>query len=125
MSSRCLVRHLADLPLSYSFKARSDDKICEVIRDVFLAAATTQATAFQLLPNVFELFGLGFIVSNDEKTYLLEINSVTSHCQFLELTLWKIPQFERDWRQAGMSYIKFIRGYYHYCDSPIFKSAYG
>ena len=77
-SSHDIVRLLADLPLSQSLKAGIYDDICEITRDIFLAAATTQATAFQPLPNAFELFGLDFIVSNDEITYLLEVNSVSS-----------------------------------------------
>lgn len=53
------------------------DSICATTADLFRAAAVDQAGAhFQLLPNAFEIFGLDYLVDEEMRPWLLEVNAV-------------------------------------------------
>jgi tubulin--tyrosine ligase len=50
-------------------------QICEITGDLFKAAVTVDRINFQPLPNAFEIYGLDFLVSEDEQVHLLEVNA--------------------------------------------------
>src|SRR5690606_18443284 len=47
----------------------------EVVGDLFESAARTQRIHFQTIPNAFEIFGLDFVVDENWKVSLLEVNA--------------------------------------------------
>ena len=51
------------------------DQVCAVTGEVFEAAAREQPIHFQPLPNAFEIFGVDFLVDQDLKVWLLELNA--------------------------------------------------
>ncbi|KAF9876049.1 calcium-translocating P-type ATPase [Colletotrichum karsti] len=50
-------------------------RICEVTGDIFEAAAREMTIHFQPLGNAFEVFGLDFLVDEEARPWLLEVNS--------------------------------------------------
>lgn len=58
-----------------SWKEDVFSQICAVTGEVFQAAARNNSVHFQLLPNAFELFGLDYLVDEQGKAYLLEVNA--------------------------------------------------
>lgn len=50
-------------------------QICEVVGDVFEAAAREQMIHFQAIPNAFEIFGVDFLVDAQCNVWLLETNA--------------------------------------------------
>lgn len=50
-------------------------QICEVVGDIFEAAAREQMVHFQAIPNAFEIFGVDFLVDADYNVWLLETNA--------------------------------------------------
>ena len=50
-------------------------QICQVIGEVFEAAARGQMVHFQTLPNAFEIFGVDFLVDDTLNVWLLELNA--------------------------------------------------
>lgn len=49
-------------------------QICDVMGELFKAAARAMPVHFQTLPNAFEVFGLDFLVDADGVAWLLEVN---------------------------------------------------
>lgn len=50
-------------------------QICEVVGDIFEAAAREQMVHFQAIPNAFEVFGVDFLVDAQHNVWLLEANA--------------------------------------------------
>lgn len=50
-------------------------KICDNVKDLFLAATTVDKINFQPLANSMEFFGLDFLVDEDLNVHILEVNS--------------------------------------------------
>ncbi|TAQ87186.1 hypothetical protein B7494_g4498 [Chlorociboria aeruginascens] len=69
------VHLLSSLPISAALHTEILDQIYGVTGEVFEAAAKGMMIHFQTLPNVFEVFGLDFLVDEKGKAYLLEINA--------------------------------------------------
>jgi tubulin---tyrosine ligase len=57
------------------WKKRCFDQICAIVAELFEAAARTQPSHFQMLPNTFELYGLDFLIDSDGDAWLLEVNA--------------------------------------------------
>lgn len=51
------------------------ERICDVTGDIFEAAAREMTIHFQPLGNAFEVFGLDFLVDEEARPWLLEVNS--------------------------------------------------
>jgi tubulin---tyrosine ligase len=66
---------LEALPQFPNWKERAYDQIKSVTGKVFEAAARGMMVHFQTLPNVFEVFGLDFLVDGKGKAWLLEVNA--------------------------------------------------
>ncbi|RPA74943.1 tubulin-tyrosine ligase [Ascobolus immersus RN42] len=62
-----------DLPQEKLEKVFKD--IGEIVGDLFESAARTQRVHFQTIPNAFEIFGLDFVVDQDWKVSVLEVNA--------------------------------------------------
>jgi tubulin--tyrosine ligase len=62
-----------DLPTST--KEHIFKQICETTGEVFEAAAKGMMVHFQVLPNVFEVFGVDFLVDEKGTAWLLEVNA--------------------------------------------------
>ncbi|THC98982.1 hypothetical protein EYZ11_001533 [Aspergillus tanneri] len=67
--------------LSEDWKEKIFDQICSITGEVFEAAARGMMVHFQTLPNVFELFGVDFLVDHDGTAWLLEINAYPDFAQ--------------------------------------------
>ena len=65
----------SSLPLSGTLKASIFEQICSVTGEIFEAAAKGMMIHFQTLPNAFEVFGVDFLVDNEGKAWLLEVNA--------------------------------------------------
>lgn len=50
-------------------------QICQITGEVFEAAAREQMVHFQVIPNAFEVFGVDFLVDDDQNVWLLELNA--------------------------------------------------
>lgn len=50
-------------------------QICAITAETFEAAARSMSVHFQVLPNVFEIFGLDFLVDESGGAWLLEVNA--------------------------------------------------
>ncbi|KAH8695357.1 putative acid phosphatase [Talaromyces proteolyticus] len=61
--------------LSQGWKDDIFNQICSVTGEVFEAAARGMLVHFQTLPNVFELYGLDFLVDAAGQSWLLEVNA--------------------------------------------------
>ena len=57
------------------------DQISQVTSAIFEAAARGQRIHYQTLPNAFEVFGVDFLIDNDRKVWLLEINAFPDFAQ--------------------------------------------
>jgi tubulin--tyrosine ligase len=66
---------LPDTDLPKSLKESIWTQICEVTGEIFEAAAKGMMVHFQTLSNAFEIFGLDFLVDEQGKAYLLEVNA--------------------------------------------------
>lgn len=61
--------------LSHSDLVKLHSQVVEITGAVFEAAVRTQSMSFQVLPNVFELFGVDFLVEDTHLVHLLEVNA--------------------------------------------------
>ncbi|PMD48426.1 tubulin-tyrosine ligase family protein-like protein [Hyaloscypha variabilis F] len=61
--------------LSTSMKDNIFKQICDTTGEVFEAAAKGMMVHFQVLPNVFEVFGVDFLVDESGRAWLLEVNA--------------------------------------------------
>lgn len=61
--------------LGTGWKDRVFEQICTVTGELFESAARGQMVHFQPLPNAFEIFGLDFLVDDQCKAWLLEVNA--------------------------------------------------
>lgn len=50
-------------------------QVCQVTGEVFEAAAKEQMIHFQVIPNAFEVFGVDFLVDEQQNVWLLELNA--------------------------------------------------
>lgn len=80
------VRLLSSLPstapnLAQNWKSSAFTQIASATGELFLAAARTQSTHFQPLPNAFEVFGVGWLVDATGNAWLLEINAFPDFAQ--------------------------------------------
>jgi tubulin--tyrosine ligase len=66
---------LPDSDLSLIAKDNIFKQICETTGEVFEAAAKGMMVHFQVLPNVFEIFGVDFLVDERGRAWLLEVNA--------------------------------------------------
>lgn len=64
-----------------AWKTTTADAIALTTSELFLAAARTQSTHFQPLPNSFEVFGLDWIVDSSGHVWLLEVNAFPDFAQ--------------------------------------------
>lgn len=64
-----------------NWKAITMDTIALATSELFLAAARTQSTHFQPLPNCFEIFGLDWMVDSSGHVWLLEVNAFPDFAQ--------------------------------------------
>jgi tubulin---tyrosine ligase len=62
-------------PLPKTWKDTIFTQICTLTGEVFEAAARSMSIHFQTLPNAFEVFGLDFLVDEQGKAWLLEVNA--------------------------------------------------
>ncbi|KAH8808458.1 tubulin-tyrosine ligase family protein-like protein [Xylogone sp. PMI_703] len=69
------VHEFWDLELPATTKDDIFNQICKVTGEVFEAAAKGMMIHFQTLPNVFEVFGLDYLVDANGIAWLLEINA--------------------------------------------------
>jgi tubulin--tyrosine ligase len=72
------VQSFFSLPSSDLSSTMKDDifkQICETTGEVFEAAAKGMMVHFQVLPNVFEVFGVDFLVDEMGTAWLLEVNA--------------------------------------------------
>ena len=81
------VVHVVD-PAFFSFdddqpsrKPSIFDQISQITSTIFEAAARGQRIHYQTLPNVFEVFGIDFLIDKDRKVWLLEINAFPDFAQ--------------------------------------------
>lgn len=63
------------------WKASTTDTIALATSELFLAAARTQSTHFQPLPNCFEVFGIDWLVDSSGHVWLLEVNAFPDFVQ--------------------------------------------
>lgn len=70
-----LVRLFWSLQIPEVLKKRAFAQICEITGEIFEAAARGMTVHFQTIPNVFEVFGLDFLLDETGKAWLLEINA--------------------------------------------------
>ena len=61
--------------LSTSMKDNIFKQICDTTGEVFEAAAKGMMVHFQVLPNVFEVFGVDFLVDEAGRAWMLEVNA--------------------------------------------------
>lgn len=61
--------------LSPDWKRVAEMQIARVTGELFLAAARTQSTHFQALPNSFEVFGVDWMLDAGGRAWLLEVNA--------------------------------------------------
>jgi len=61
--------------LSTSMKDNIFKQICDTTGEAFEAAAKGMMVHFQVLPNVFEVFGVDFLVDEAGRAWLLEVNA--------------------------------------------------
>lgn len=61
--------------LPENWKNHVFDQVCEVTGQTFEAAARGMMVHFQTLPNVFEVFGLDFLVDHVGNVWILEVNA--------------------------------------------------
>lgn len=64
-----------------TWKTTTANAIALATSELFLAAARTQSTHFQPLPNSFEVFGLDWIVDSSGHVWLLEVNAFPDFAQ--------------------------------------------
>lgn len=69
------VQSFFSIDLPTSTKERIFAQICETTGEVFEAAAKGMMVHFQVLPNVFEVFGVDFLVDEKGTAWLLEVNA--------------------------------------------------
>ncbi|CAG1971288.1 unnamed protein product [Fusarium graminearum] len=69
------VRRFWDLPLSNDMRDDIFRQICDVIGEIFEAAAKAMPIHFQTMPNAFEVYGLDFMVDAQGTAWLLEVNA--------------------------------------------------
>ncbi|CCU81906.1 tubulin-tyrosine ligase family protein [Blumeria hordei DH14] len=69
------VQLLTTLDLPAALKTSIYDQIDHISGEIFEAAARGMLVHFQTLPNVFEVFGLDFLVDEAGTTWLLEVNA--------------------------------------------------
>lgn len=72
------VQSFFSLPSSDLSSAMKDNifkQICDTTGEVFEAAAKGMMVHFQVLPNVFEVFGVDFLVDEGGRAWLLEVNA--------------------------------------------------
>lgn len=67
--------------LKPDWKENIFDQICAVTGEVFEAASRGMMVHFQAIPNVFELFGLDFLVDKSGTAWLLEVNAFPDFAQ--------------------------------------------
>ncbi|KAI1325965.1 survival protein sure-like phosphatase/nucleotidase [Xylariaceae sp. FL0255] len=85
LTNTCLQRSVAadtvrpfwssSFPLSSATKSNIFDQICALTGDVFEAAARGMQMHFRPLENAFEIYGLDFLVDEQEGVWLLEVNA--------------------------------------------------
>ncbi len=63
------------------WKSAAADAIALATSELFLAAARTQGTHFQPLPNAFEVFGIDWMVDATGHVWLLEVNAFPDFAQ--------------------------------------------
>lgn len=63
------------------WKSRAWTQIAAATAELFLAAARTQSTHFQPLPNAFEVFGLDWLLDAHGHAWLLEVNAFPDFAQ--------------------------------------------
>ncbi|KAG7665198.1 PBY1 [[Candida] subhashii] len=56
-------------------KAGVFNQICEITKELFIAATSVDKMNFQPLENAIEIFGVDFLINSDYKVNLLEVNS--------------------------------------------------
>lgn len=64
-----------------TWKTTTTNAIALATSELFLAAARTQSTHFQPLPNCFEIFGLDWLVDSSGHVWLLEVNAFPDFAQ--------------------------------------------
>ena len=81
-----IVHLLSSLPstapnLALDWKSSAFSQIATATGELFLAAARTQSTHFQPLPNAFEVFGIDWLVDANGHAWLLEVNAFPDFAQ--------------------------------------------
>lgn len=81
-----IVRLLSSLPstapnLAQDWKSSAFTQIATATGELFLAAARTQSTHFQPLPNAFEVFGVDWLLDATGHAWLLEVNAFPDFAQ--------------------------------------------
>lgn len=67
--------------LAQDWKSSAFNQIATATGELFLAAARTQSTHFQLLPNAFEVFGVDWLLDATGHAWLLEVNAFPDFAQ--------------------------------------------
>lgn len=101
---------LDDPNLQPEVKANIFAQICEVVGNVFEAAAREQMVHFQAIPNAFEVFGVDFLVDAQHNVWLLETNAYPDFKQTGEILQTKIVGglFEEVVKNAVAPFFKII-----------------
>jgi tubulin---tyrosine ligase len=74
--------HVPELALlTQDWKHSVWDQICDITGEIFKAASQGMLMYFQTLPNVFEVFGLDFLVDSEGTAWLLEVNAFPDFSQ--------------------------------------------
>lgn len=72
-----------ELPLEEKELNHIFDQMKKILADVYDACAS-EMTTFQAIPNVFELFGIDFMIDDDLNVYFLEANAVSIYKLFVK-----------------------------------------
>lgn len=67
--------------LAQDWKSSAFNQIATATGELFLAAARTQSTHFQPLPNAFEVFGVDWLLDATGNAWLLEVNAFPDFAQ--------------------------------------------
>lgn len=74
-TSVCRYWSLEDTGAPSNWKHSVFTQICNITGELFEAAAREQMIHFQTIPNAFEVFGLDFLVDQNHRVWLLEVNA--------------------------------------------------